>query len=167
MPIKTVIFSIEKRGYGVRIARRLIAAHHSARALARYDTQSPSQVGGCVRANFNRRGLRGSGKLLVYSHYNSLFQSPSQCEETAMESAVGVSPQEFAESMKTDIDEFAQEVIEAVGNSGVGQWIVGSEMPVRDLCAAMRQKTLERAVPCAFALHLRSRFHVDCVNGKT
>jgi hypothetical protein len=57
-----------------------------------------------------------------------------------------VSPQQFAESMKQEFEEFATKVMEAVNDAPDGQWIAGSEEKVRDLCAAMRQKVFERAV---------------------
>ena len=63
-----------------------------------------------------------------------------------MEMSPRVSPQQFAESMKGEFEEFARDVMEAVNDAPDGQWIAGSEEQVRDLCAAMRQKVFERAV---------------------
>jgi hypothetical protein len=63
-----------------------------------------------------------------------------------METSPRVSPQEFAESMKTEFEEFAKGVMEAVNDAPDGQWIAGSEEQVRDLCAAMRQRVFEKAV---------------------
>ncbi len=63
-----------------------------------------------------------------------------------MERSPQVSPQQFAESMKGDFEEFAKQVMEAVNDAPDGQWIAGSEEQVRDLCAAMRRKVFERAV---------------------
>jgi hypothetical protein len=63
-----------------------------------------------------------------------------------METSPRVSPQQFAESMKQEFEEFAKEVMEAVNDAPDGQWIAGSEEPVRDLCAAMRRKIFERAL---------------------
>ena len=63
-----------------------------------------------------------------------------------METSPRVSPQQFAESMKGEFEEFARDVMEAVNNAPDGQWIAGSEEQVRDLCAAMRQRVFERAV---------------------
>jgi len=57
-----------------------------------------------------------------------------------------VSPQEFAESMKVEFEEFAKGVMEAVNNAADGEWIAGSEEQVRDLSAEMRRKVFERAV---------------------
>lgn len=63
-----------------------------------------------------------------------------------METSPRVSPQQFADSMKQEFEEFAEQVMDAVNNAPDGQWIAGSEEQVRDLCAAMRQRVFERAV---------------------
>ena len=63
-----------------------------------------------------------------------------------MESSPRVPPQQFAESMKQEFEEFAKGVMEAVNDAPDGQWIAGSEEQVRDLCAAMRRKIFERAL---------------------
>jgi len=63
-----------------------------------------------------------------------------------METSPRVSPQQFAESMKGEFEDFAKEVMEAVNDAPDGQWIAGSEEQVHDLCAAMRRKVFERAV---------------------
>ena len=63
-----------------------------------------------------------------------------------METSPRVSPQQFAESMKQEFDEFAKQVMEAVNEAPDGQWIAGSEEQVRDLCAQMRRKIFERAL---------------------
>jgi len=57
-----------------------------------------------------------------------------------------IPPQEFADSMKQEIEEFAKEVMEAVNNAPDGQWIAGSEEHVRDLSAEMRRRVFEAAV---------------------
>jgi hypothetical protein len=57
-----------------------------------------------------------------------------------------IPPQEFADSMKQEIEEFAKEVMEAVNNATDGQWIAGSEEQVRDLSAEMRRRVFEAAV---------------------
>jgi len=57
-----------------------------------------------------------------------------------------VSPQQFAESMKQEFEEFAKQIMEAVNAAPDGQWIADSEEPVRDLCAEMRRKVFERAL---------------------
>ena len=63
-----------------------------------------------------------------------------------METSPRVPPQQFAESMKQEFEEFAKQVMEAVNDAPDGQWIAGSEEQVRDLCAEMRRKIFERAL---------------------
>ena len=57
-----------------------------------------------------------------------------------------VPPQEFADSMKQEMEQCLKEVMEAVNNAADGQWIAGSEEQVRDITGAMRQRIFERAV---------------------
>ena len=61
-----------------------------------------------------------------------------------MEATPRVSPQEFADSMKQEFEEYLKEVMEAVNNAPDGQWIAGSEEQVRDLSAEMRRSVFER-----------------------
>ncbi len=63
-----------------------------------------------------------------------------------MERSPRVSPQQFAESMKEELEEFAKEVMEAVNEAPDGQWIADSEEKVRDLSAEVRRKIFERAL---------------------
>ena len=63
-----------------------------------------------------------------------------------METSPRVSPQQFAESMKQEFEEFAARVMDAVNDAPDGRWIADSEEPVRDLCAEMRRKIFERAL---------------------
>ena len=63
-----------------------------------------------------------------------------------METSPRVSPQQFAESMKQEFEEFAAKVMDAVNDAPDGQWIAGSEEQVRDLCADMRRRIFERAL---------------------
>ena len=63
-----------------------------------------------------------------------------------METSPRVPPQQFAESMKQEFEEFAQEVMEAVNDAPDGQWIAASEEQVRDITGAMRQCIFERAM---------------------
>jgi len=63
-----------------------------------------------------------------------------------METSPRVSPQEFADSMKQEFEEFAEQVMDAVNDAPDGQWIAGSEEQVRDLCAKMRQRVFEKAL---------------------
>ena len=67
-------------------------------------------------------------------------------KEQAVETSPRVPPQQFAESMKQEFEEFAKQIMEAVNDAPDGQWIAGSEEPVRDLCAEMRRKIFERAL---------------------
>ena len=57
-----------------------------------------------------------------------------------------VPPQEFANAMKQEMDQYLKEVMEAVNNAADGEWIAGSEEQVRDITGAMRQRIFERAV---------------------
>ena len=57
-----------------------------------------------------------------------------------------VSPKEFKESVRQEVDEFLEQIMEAVNEAPDGEWISGSEEQVRDLTAAMRQYVFERAV---------------------
>jgi hypothetical protein len=63
-----------------------------------------------------------------------------------METSPRVSPEQFAESMKQEFEQFAKEVMEAVNGAPDGQWIAASEEQVRNLSAEMRRKVFERAV---------------------
>jgi hypothetical protein len=63
-----------------------------------------------------------------------------------METSPRVSPQQFAESMKDEIEQFAKQVMEAVNDAPDGEWIAGSEEQVRDLSAEMRRRVFEAAV---------------------
>jgi hypothetical protein len=57
-----------------------------------------------------------------------------------------VPPEEFVESMRDELDQYAKEIMEAVNRAADGEWIVGSEERVRDLSAEMRQRIFERAM---------------------
>ena len=57
-----------------------------------------------------------------------------------------VPPQEFANAMKQEMDQYLKEVMEAVNNAADGEWIAGSEEQVRDLSAEMRRRVFEVAV---------------------
>jgi len=63
-----------------------------------------------------------------------------------METTPRVSPQQFAESMKQEMDQYLKEVMEAVNEAPDGEWIAGSEERVRDLSAEMRRQVFEKAV---------------------
>jgi hypothetical protein len=57
-----------------------------------------------------------------------------------------VSPEQFAQSMRDEMDRFAKQVMEAVNQAPDGEWIAGSEEKVRDITAEMRRCLFERAV---------------------
>ena len=57
-----------------------------------------------------------------------------------------VPPQEFADSMKQEMEQYLKEVMAAVNNAADGEWIAGSEEQVRDLSAEMRRRVFEAAV---------------------
>jgi hypothetical protein len=63
-----------------------------------------------------------------------------------METSPRVPPQQLAESMKQEFEEFASKVMDAVNDAPDGQWIAGSEEQVRDLCATMRRRIFECAL---------------------
>ena len=57
-----------------------------------------------------------------------------------------VSPEQFAESMREEVDQYLKQIMEAVNRAPDGAWISGSEEQVRDVAAAMRQRIFEQAV---------------------
>jgi hypothetical protein len=57
-----------------------------------------------------------------------------------------VPPQEFADSMKQEMEQYLKEVMEAVNSAADGEWIAGSEEQVRDLSAEIRRRVFEAAV---------------------
>lgn len=57
-----------------------------------------------------------------------------------------VPPEEFVASMREEVDQYLQEIMEAVNQAPDGEWISGSEEKVRDIAAAMRQRVYEQAV---------------------
>jgi hypothetical protein len=57
-----------------------------------------------------------------------------------------VSPQEFADSMKEEMEQYVKNVMEAVNKAADGEWIAGSEEQVRDLSAEMRRRIFEAAI---------------------
>jgi len=57
-----------------------------------------------------------------------------------------VSPEQFVESMKEEIEQYVKEVMETVNRAPDGEWIAGSEERVRDLSAEMRRRIFERAI---------------------
>jgi hypothetical protein len=63
-----------------------------------------------------------------------------------MDATPRVLPEQFAESMKREMEQYAKEVMEAVNEAPDGAWIAGSEERVRDLSAEMRRRVFEKAV---------------------
>jgi hypothetical protein len=63
-----------------------------------------------------------------------------------MDTTPRVSPQQFAESMKEEVEQYLKQVMEAVNEAPDGAWIAGSEERVRDLSAEMRRRVFEQAV---------------------
>jgi hypothetical protein len=57
-----------------------------------------------------------------------------------------VSPEQFAESMRAEVDQYLKQIMEAVNRAPDGAWISGSEEQVRDIAAAMRQHIFAQAV---------------------
>jgi hypothetical protein len=57
-----------------------------------------------------------------------------------------VPPEQFAEAMKKEMEEYLKEVMDAVNEAPDGEWIAGSEERVRDLSAEMRRRVFEKAV---------------------
>lgn len=57
-----------------------------------------------------------------------------------------VPPEEFAESMKQDMEAYLKKVMEAVNVAADGEWIAGSEEQVRELSAEMRRQVFEAAI---------------------
>ena len=57
-----------------------------------------------------------------------------------------VPPEEFAESMREEMEQYLKQVMNAVNQAPDGAWISGSEEQVRDIAAAMRQRVFQQAV---------------------
>ena len=57
-----------------------------------------------------------------------------------------VPPEQFAESMHEEVEQYLKQIMEAVNQAPDGAWIAGSEEQVRDLSAEMRRKVFERAL---------------------
>ena len=48
--------------------------------------------------------------------------------------------------MQAEVQQYLEQIMEAVNQAPDGEWISGSEEKVRDLAAAMRQRVYEQAV---------------------
>jgi len=57
-----------------------------------------------------------------------------------------VPPEQFAETMREEAEQFLKQIMEAVNQAPDGAWISGSEEQVRDITAAMRERIYEQAV---------------------
>jgi hypothetical protein len=57
-----------------------------------------------------------------------------------------VPPEQFAEAMKQEMEQYLKDVMEAVNKAPDGEWIAGSEEHVRDLSAEMRRRVFEKAM---------------------
>ena len=57
-----------------------------------------------------------------------------------------VPPEQFAETMREEVEQYLKQIMEAVNQAPDGAWIFGSEEQVRDISAAMRQRIYEQAV---------------------
>lgn len=54
--------------------------------------------------------------------------------------------EEFAKAMRAEVDAVLRQVMDAVNAAPDGQVINGSEVPVRDLMARLRERVYEQAV---------------------
>ena len=63
-----------------------------------------------------------------------------------MNSTPPIPPEQFAESMRNEVDQYMRQIMEAVNQAPDGAWIAGSEEKVRDLTAEMQRCVFERAV---------------------
>jgi hypothetical protein len=57
-----------------------------------------------------------------------------------------VPPEQFAQAMREEMEQFAKQVMEAVNEAPDGEWIAGSEEKVREITAEMRRRLFEQAV---------------------
>ena len=57
-----------------------------------------------------------------------------------------VPPEQFAQSMRDEMEKVAKQVMEAVNEAPDGEWIAGSEEKVRDITAELRRRLFEQAV---------------------
>ncbi len=63
-----------------------------------------------------------------------------------MDAASKVSPKQFSESLRPEVESFLETVMEAVNEAPDGEWIVGSEEEVRNLAAEFRERVFQKAV---------------------
>jgi len=77
---------------------------------------------------------------------DAFFQPMMPSKECAMNESSKVSPEQFAQSMRAEMEKVAKQVMEAVNEAPDGEWIAGSEENVRDITAELRRRLFEQAV---------------------
>ncbi len=63
-----------------------------------------------------------------------------------MDVAPKISPKQFSEALRGEVEMFLESVMLAVNEAADGEWISGSEEQVRELCAVFRQRVFQEAV---------------------
>ncbi len=63
-----------------------------------------------------------------------------------MDAAPKVSPKQFSEGLRSELETLLESVMESVNAAPDGEWISGSEEQVRELCAEFRQRVFQEAV---------------------
>ena len=63
-----------------------------------------------------------------------------------MDATSKVSPKQFSEGLRSELESFLESVMQAVNEAPDGEWIAGSEEQVRELCAEFRQRVFQEAV---------------------
>jgi len=63
-----------------------------------------------------------------------------------MDAASKVSPKQFSESLRPEVEAFLESVMETVNEAPDGEWIAGSEEQVRNLSAEFRERVFQKAV---------------------
>ncbi len=63
-----------------------------------------------------------------------------------MDAAPKVSPKQFSEGLRSELETFLESVMKSVNAAPDGEWIAGSEEQVRELCAEFRQRVFQEAV---------------------
>jgi len=63
-----------------------------------------------------------------------------------MDAAPNVSPKQFSDSLRSELETFLESEMKSVNAAPDGEWISGSEEQVRELCAEFRQRVFQEAV---------------------
>jgi len=63
-----------------------------------------------------------------------------------MSSSAQVSPEQFVDAMRVEMEAHLQQVMRAVNAAPDGEWLSGSEEQVRDLSAEFRRQVFEKAM---------------------